>query len=234
MSRVLCPLHNHTMYWDCVQSHLELKSEPQNPSKINSEWDYLTGDIWKGDQLWYSALLQTQDTPSASVTALPTPGGTTFRLWRNGRLAIKKPQKWSWSGELFILWYLDKIVSGKTVAAVVVQLFSRVWLFAAPWTTERQASLSLIISWSLPKFMSTESVMLSNHLILCCPERWYCFPKGILTQNHRGLYLKIMVSRLWDKKQVKISKRTCIPLVSAFPLFSAAFCLQAIKLCKVN
>ena len=53
---------------------------------------------------------------------------------------------------------------------VVVQLLSRVWFFATPWrTTARQAPLSFTISWSLLKLMSIESVMLSNHLILCCP-----------------------------------------------------------------
>ena len=46
--------------------------------------------------------------------------------------------------------------------------FSRVWLFATPWTTA-QASLSITNSCSLPKLMSIESVMPSNHLILCCP-----------------------------------------------------------------
>ena len=40
---------------------------------------------------------------------------------------------------------------------------------ATPWTTPRQASLSFTISWSLLKLMSTESVMPSNHLVLCCP-----------------------------------------------------------------
>src|SRR5574337_711713 len=38
-----------------------------------------------------------------------------------------------------------------------------------PWTAARQASLSFTISWSLLKLMSIESVMPSNHLILCCP-----------------------------------------------------------------
>ena len=38
-----------------------------------------------------------------------------------------------------------------------------------PWTAARQASLSFTISWSLSKFMSIESVMPSNHLILCYP-----------------------------------------------------------------
>ena len=38
-----------------------------------------------------------------------------------------------------------------------------------PWTTTRQASLPITNSQSLPKLMSIESVMPSNHLILCCP-----------------------------------------------------------------
>ena len=52
---------------------------------------------------------------------------------------------------------------------VVVQPLSHVWLFATPWTAAHQASLSFTISWSLFKLMSIESVMPSNHLILCCP-----------------------------------------------------------------
>ena len=44
--------------------------------------------------------------------------------------------------------------------------FSRVWLFATPWTTA-QASLSITNSCSLPKLMSIESEMRSNHFILC-------------------------------------------------------------------
>ena len=48
-----------------------------------------------------------------------------------------------------------------------VQLLSRVRLFATPWTTARQASLSITNSWSLLKFMSIESATPSNHLILC-------------------------------------------------------------------
>ena len=50
-------------------------------------------------------------------------------------------------------------------------LFSHsvIWLFATPWTAAHQASLSFIISWSLLKLTSVESVMPSNHLILCHP-----------------------------------------------------------------
>ena len=50
-----------------------------------------------------------------------------------------------------------------------VQSLSHVWLFATPWTGVCQASLSITNPWSLLKFMSIESVMPSNHLILCRP-----------------------------------------------------------------
>ena len=57
----------------------------------------------------------------------------------------------------------------KVFFVVIVQSLSRVWFFVTPWTAARQASPSLAISQSLPKFMSIESVMPSNHLILCRP-----------------------------------------------------------------
>ena len=50
-----------------------------------------------------------------------------------------------------------------------VQSLSRVWLFATPWITAHQASLSITNSQSLLKLMSIKSVMPSSHLILCRP-----------------------------------------------------------------
>ena len=50
-----------------------------------------------------------------------------------------------------------------------VQSLSHVWLFVTPWTAAHQASLSITNSQSLLKFMSIESVMPSDHLILCHP-----------------------------------------------------------------
>ena len=52
---------------------------------------------------------------------------------------------------------------------IVVQLLSHVQLFVTPWTGAHQNSLSFTISWSLLILMSTESVMPSNHFILCHP-----------------------------------------------------------------
>ena len=51
----------------------------------------------------------------------------------------------------------------------VVQSLNHVWLFGTPWTAACMTSLSSTISLSLLKFMSIELVMLSNHLIPCCP-----------------------------------------------------------------
>ena len=52
---------------------------------------------------------------------------------------------------------------------VVVRSLSCVWHFVTPWTVARQASLSFTVSQSLLKLMSIESLMASNHLILCHP-----------------------------------------------------------------
>ena len=54
------------------------------------------------------------------------------------------------------------------VVVVVGQLLSHVWIFETSWTAACQASLSYLF-WSLLKLMFIESVMTSNHLILCHP-----------------------------------------------------------------
>ena len=69
------------------------------------------------------------------------------------------------------LWLLKlcKIVHVLGVPSSVQFSCSVVSDFATPWITARQATLSITNSRSLPKFMSIESVMSSNHLILCRP-----------------------------------------------------------------
>ena len=63
---------------------------------------------------------------------------------------------------------------------------------ATPWTAARQASLSITNSWSLPKLMSIESVMPSNHLILCHPLSLppSIFPSIRLFSNESALHLR--------------------------------------------
>ena len=65
--------------------------------------------------------------------------------------------------------YGGKYIRGCLIEFSSVQSLSAVWLFATPWTTARQASLSITNSRSLPKLMSIESVMPSNNLIFCHP-----------------------------------------------------------------
>ena len=68
-----------------------------------------------------------------------------------------------------------------------VQSLSRVPLFETPWTAAHQASLSITNSQSLLKFMSTQLVMPSNHLILCSPLLLHLqsFPaSGSFPMNH--------------------------------------------------
>ena len=65
-----------------------------------------------------------------------------------------------------------------------VQSLRCVWLFTTPWTAARQPPLSFTISRSLLKFMSIESVMLSNHLILCPPPSPFAFSLS----QHQSLF----------------------------------------------
>ena len=73
-----------------------------------------------------------------------------------------------------------------------VQLLSHVQLFATPWTAAHQASLSIISSWSLLKLMSIESVMPSNHLILCHPLLLppSIFPRIRVVSNESALHIR--------------------------------------------
>ena len=70
----------------------------------------------------------------------------------------------------FFPYFIFSITLFNVTSVSSGQLLSRVWLFATPWTAERQASLSITNSHSLLKLMSIESVTPSNHLILCRPH----------------------------------------------------------------
>ena len=76
-----------------------------------------------------------------------------------------------WSYKVIMIYSICTIATLKRVNLLYcsVQSLTRVRLFASPWTATLQASLSITNSWSPPKPMSIESVMLSNHLVLCRP-----------------------------------------------------------------
>ena len=82
-----------------------------------------------------------------------------------------------------------------------LQSLSHVQLFATPWTTARQASLSITNSQSLPKLMSIESVMPSNHLILCHPLLLppLIFPNIRVFSNESALPIR------WPKYWISVS-----------------------------
>ena len=93
-----------------------------------------------------------------------------------------------------------------TYISCLVQLLSRIWLFGTPWTAAPQASLSITNSWSLPKLMSIESVIPSNHLILCHPLLLLpsIFPNIRVFSNESALCI-----RWWDILDCKYVKGQC-------------------------
>ena len=89
--------------------------------------------------------------------------------------------------ERSIRWRMARLEIGS------VQSFSRVQLFVTPCTAACQASLSITNSRSLPKLMSIESVMPSNHLILCHPLLLLpsIFPNIRVFSNESALYIRL-------------------------------------------
>ena len=73
---------------------------------------------------------------------------------------------------------------------IVVQLLSHVWFFATPWTAAHPAPLSLTTSWNLLKLLFIESVMPSNHLILCYAFFSFFFPSIRVFSSEWALHLE--------------------------------------------
>ena len=92
------------------------------------------------------------------------------------------------------------LVIGSHVTAIFssVQSLTHVRLFGTPWTIAHQASLSIINSQSLLKLIPIESVMPSNHLILCHPLLFLpsIFPSIRVFSNK--LVLRIRCPKYWS------------------------------------
>ena len=102
----------------------------------------------------------------------------------------------SFSESLSDCWKL-KWHRRQQVSPLALLLLSHVQLFVTPWTAARQASLSLTISCSSLKLMSIESVMPSNHLILCRPLLLpSIFPSIRVFSNESALH--IMWPKYWS------------------------------------
>ena len=82
---------------------------------------------------------------------------------------------------------------------LVTQSLSHVWFLAAPWTAASQASLFFTVSWNLLQYLSIESVMPSNHIILCCPLMKIC------NVNSNSLFLlKNLNQIIWASQVVLV------------------------------
>ena len=143
-------LHHHPDFCSFFQV-IQLSSEnfPQKPSFSKNLQKYYCSGNW----CWQNCVLNPNFhpspfhiSPSHLFICFPCSIGTQVLSERQG----------------IHLWWTFSSVSS-------VQSLSRVWLFATPWTAACQASVSITNSRSLLKLVSIESVMPSNHLILCHP-----------------------------------------------------------------
>ena len=111
------------------------------------------GDVWAGEGVTLGGqgeLIGTQDLGRTNYSEGVRPTAHVHHQGVDGEIISQSHQE---------VWVLSNFSS--------VQLLSCVRLFVTPWMAARQASLSITYSWSPPKPMSIESVMPSNHLILC-------------------------------------------------------------------
>ena len=97
--------------------------------------------------------------------------------------------------------------SRKFISTCCVQLLSRVWLFATPWTAAHQASLSITISQSLFRLMSIESVMPSNNFVLCplllLPSATFQYPTLFWIEKNNSILIS-------QSKNMFMFRRVCI------------------------
>ena len=110
--------------------------------------------------------------PSAQRVPWWQMGPTILKMrWMTGTRIGRSQRRWvdRHASRTFPGIILESIYSLNTHCAAVVQPLSCVRLLVTPWTAACQAPLSFTVSQSLLRFMSIESVILSNHLILCCP-----------------------------------------------------------------
>ena len=120
----------------------------------------------------------------------------THESWDQASLGVIALGPCMW--QTLVLAYLITIISFSLIA-VVIQSLSSVWLFETPWTTACQVSLSFTISRSLLKFMSIESVMLSNLISSSAFPFSFC------------LHLSL---------QQSLSKNSVLTILSLFPIWS--------------
>ena len=125
--------------------------------------------------------IKQQDSDSHQISQLQAP------LHFNKTLHFHQKPLTKWSNSLRCYEFFTDIFY---VGGDVVQLLNRVWLTVMSWTVAHQASLSSTISQSLLRLMSIESVMPSNHLILCRPLLLLIFPSISVFSNELALGIR--------------------------------------------
>ena len=133
----------------------------EEPGGLQSTGSQRVGHDWET-----SLISATKGVPTEVVIpALPPPPFPLFSLFLYSDITMLPILKIQPFRPLKITWTTSPNLS----MYQSVQSLSCVWLFATPWITARQASLSITNSQSLLKLMSIELVMPSSHLILCHP-----------------------------------------------------------------
>ena len=97
-----------------------------------------------------------------------------------------------------ISYWHSCILSCSCLSHCAVQSLNHFWLFVTPWTSACQVSLSIIISQSLLKLVSIESLVPSNHLIFCCPLILLPSVFSSIGVFSNQLVLHIMWSKYWS------------------------------------
>ena len=111
------------------------------------------------------SLIQTTITSCQDESTSPSWSHIQSRLFQ--LISAQRPEGPFQNVNQFFVFFPCLWPNPQTVQFSSVQLLSPVQLFATPWTAARQASLSITNSWTSHKLMSIESMMPSNHLILC-------------------------------------------------------------------
>ena len=136
-----------------------------------------------------STLCSTTNTSKVEQIELQSFASTSIFTWPLNWLPLVQATQQLFAGKT-----LPQPAGGRAFQFSSLQSLSRVRLFATSWTAAHQASLSITNSWSLPKPMSIESVMPSNHLILWCPLLLLpsIFPNIKVFSNESALHIRCL------------------------------------------
>ena len=124
---------------------------------------------------------------------------------------------------------------------------SHVWLFVTPWNAAHQASFSITNSWSLLKLMPIESVMPSNHIILCHSHLLLpsIFPsirvlqtfnwRAVLIHSHIGSTCMFFIGWIADTSELPLPpKHKLSSVLTPSGLLPGPSCLQTLKITKTK